>query len=171
MRIPPSPPTHQVIDCQGVARKYPAVVDLAKNSTCVGVKYVDTCLSRAKFESIPRLNIRRSAYRRIPGDRMTRDCRMRCEHRPIALLALFDRAPRSGRFGACLSFDRRDKIGAITKTAGEWTMRISMPCTPILAYEVIGQPSPTVAQVDQYRAFGFSSTSGSSRESSTAAVR
>jgi hypothetical protein len=40
----------------------------------------------------------------------------------------------------------------ISKTAREWTMRISVFCTAILAYEVIGHPPPAVAQVDQQRA-------------------
>jgi hypothetical protein len=40
----------------------------------------------------------------------------------------------------------------ISKTAREWTMRISALCTAILAYVVMCYPLPAVAQVDQQRA-------------------
>jgi hypothetical protein len=40
----------------------------------------------------------------------------------------------------------------ISKGARESTMRISALCTAILAYAVIGYPTPAVAQVDQQRA-------------------
>jgi hypothetical protein len=40
----------------------------------------------------------------------------------------------------------------ISKTAKEWTMRISAFCTAVLTYVVIGHPPPAVAQVDQQRA-------------------
>ena len=40
----------------------------------------------------------------------------------------------------------------VSKTAREWTMRIPVVCTAILAYVVIGHPPPAVAQVDQQRA-------------------
>jgi hypothetical protein len=40
----------------------------------------------------------------------------------------------------------------ISKTAKEWTMRISAFCTAVLTHVVIGHPPPAVAQVDQQRA-------------------
>ena len=40
----------------------------------------------------------------------------------------------------------------ISKTAREWTMRISALRTAILAYVVIGHPLPAIAQVNQQRA-------------------
>jgi len=43
----------------------------------------------------------------------------------------------------------------ISKTAGEWTMRISACCTAILAWVVIGYPLPAAAQVDEQRAQEF----------------
>src|SRR6059036_3508280 len=38
---------------------------------------------------------------------------------------------------------------------GEWTMRMRVVCTGILAYAAIGHPRPAVAQVDQQRAQQF----------------
>ena len=37
----------------------------------------------------------------------------------------------------------------VSKAAGEWTMRMPVLCTAVLAYVVVGHPLPAVAQVDQ----------------------
>src|SRR4029450_13202202 len=53
--------------------------------------------------------------------------------------------------GACLSLIVGLK-SRISKGAREATMRISVFCTAIVAYVVMGHPPPAVAQVDQQRA-------------------